>query len=268
MKKLYWILAGIVVLSGCATAGTKVFVNPEKTAQEMALDETECRKVTGVTEEAASQTTYNQCMEERGYKLVPEKDAGRVKGFRQVWTDPNTDFEAYEVLVIDKVDVSEVKVKNMQVPGTKVTDEEIDSLGDQMQERFSNFLSAVIPVVSEKEAIGKRALRLRMKLTDIACTNVGVNAALQAVPVPYMPVSSKGLSSVEGDITDLSTGKKLVTMSDSTRAGKNSSLVGLEKFNKWKYTYETMDYWADCLAKFLAEKRGEPYKSQLNFKLF
>jgi hypothetical protein len=154
----------------------------------------------------------------------------------------------------------------MKVPGTKITDEDIDRLADRMLERFSKMLNVMMPVIPQEEAGRKKALRISLKLLDIACTNVGVNAALQAVPIMYLPVSSKGLFSFESTITDFSTGEKLIAISDSTGSGKNSSMIGLEKFDKWKYTYNTMDYWADCLAKFLADKRGEPYKSQLKFK--
>jgi hypothetical protein len=247
-----------------------VYVNPEKTIQEMTLDETECQALADASglDRAGSSKEYSRCMQERGYKLVNEKNAKRVKGFQEVWVDPAVDFNVYGAVVIDRVDVSEVKVKNMQAPGTKITDEDIDRLAERMQEHFSTFVDAVIPVVTEAEALGKRTLRIRLKLLDIACTNVGVNAALQAVPVPYMPVSSKGLFSFEGTITDFSTGEKLATMADRTGSGKNSSLIGLEKFDKWKYAYATIDYWADCLAKFIADKQGKPYKTKLKFKLF
>ncbi|QAT16654.1 hypothetical protein BU251_02370 [Candidatus Velamenicoccus archaeovorus] len=268
MKNLCWVLLGTAFLAGCAA--NKVYVNPEKTIREMTLDETECRTVADASDlqdDAGRKKEYDRCMQQRGYRLVAEKNARRVKGFKEVWVDPLVDFKVYEAIVIDKVDVSEVQVMNMRgTPGTKVSDADIDRLAERMRDRFSVFLGAVLPVVPQEEAGKRKILRIRLSLLDIATTNIGVNIALQAVPVPYMPVSSKGLFSFEGTITDFSSGKKLVTMADKTGSGKNSSLIGLEKFDKWKYAYETIDYWADCLAKFLADKRGEPYKSQLKFK--
>ncbi|MDD5138470.1 MAG: DUF3313 family protein [Candidatus Omnitrophica bacterium] len=270
MKNPCWVLLlGAAFLAGCAT--NKVYVNPEKTIREMTLDETECQAAgdsSDLQDDAGRKKEYDRCMQQRGYKLVAEKNAKRVRGFQEVWVDPNVDFKAYEAIVIDKVDTSEVQLMNMRgTPGTKVTEADIDRLAERMRDRFSDLLNAVMPVVPEEEAGRKKTLRIRLGLLGVATTNIGVNVALQAVPVPYMPVSSKGLFSFEGTITDLSSGKKLVTMADRTGSGKNSSLIGLEKFDKWKYAYETIDYWADCLAKFLADKRGEPYKSQLKFKI-
>lgn len=68
-------------------------------------------------------------------------------------------------------------------------------------------------------------------------------------------------------IADSSSNEKLITISDTVKSGKNSSLAGLEKFSQWQYAYDVMDYWADNLAALLAKERGQEYKSQLGFKL-
>ena len=270
MKMVYWLLAGIIVLGGCAA--NTVYVNPQKTAQEIKQDEEQCQAMVDASDfkkECLRDRKYDECMKDRGYKLVAEEKVNSVKGFKEAWVDPDTDFKVYEVLLIDNVDVSQAKVKNMQVPGSKVTDKDIDDLGQQMFERFSRILNAVLPVVSDKEeARGKKTLHLTLKLNDIAQTNVGMNAAMQVIPLKVpLPFSSKGLFSFEGTITDFLSEKKLIAVSDKAKSDKNASLVGLENFEKWKHAYNTMDYWADCLAKLLSDKRGEPYKSQLKLKV-
>ncbi|MCX5681090.1 MAG: DUF3313 family protein [Candidatus Omnitrophica bacterium] len=238
----------------------KVYVNPLTGTKAAQDDVKECKD-----------QKLDQCMAQKGYKPLTEKEAKNFRGFEKVWSNPDIDFKTYEAILIDKVDVSEVKVKNMQLPGTKVTDGDIDHLGKEMLERFSKMLNAVMPVIADDtEASGKKALRLTLKLTDIAQTNIGMNSALQVVGnvthVP-IPVNSQGLFCFEGTFTDLSSAEKLITVSDKSKSDKNASLAGLENFEKWKHAYNTMDYWADCLAGLLAVKRGQEYKSKLGLKI-
>lgn len=261
-------------LYGCATTNM-VYVNPEKTAKEIEADKRECQAIVDASDskdEDLRQKKFNQCMKEKGYKPVPEKEVGRVKGFKETRVDPDTNFKVYEVIFIDKVDVSQVKVKNSDIAGSKVTDEDIDNLGQEMGERFSKTLNILMPVVTDKEsASGKKALFLKLVLKDIAFANAGFNAVVQAASsvsrVP-LPVSSEGLFSFEGTITDFSNTEKLITVSDESKSDKNASLVGFENFQRWQHAYNTMDYWADCLTSLLAAKRGQKYKSQLKMKVF
>ncbi len=271
MKNIFLFLV-LFVVGGCATP--KVYVNPQKTSEEISEDETGCRRDADAfndAKESLKEKEYDRCMRAKGYKAVAASKAGRVKEFKNSWVNPDVDFKGYEAIIIDPVDVSEVKVKNMNVPGTKVTEADIDRLGNQMLDRFSRMLNVLMPVVSDaSEARSKKTLRIHLVLKDIAQTNIGFNAALQVVStvsgVPIL-VGSKGLFSFEGVLTDFASGEKLITVSDETRSGKNSSLGGIEGFEKWHYAYNTMDYWADCLAQLIAAKTGLKYKSQLKFKL-
>lgn len=273
MQKFPLAFVLLILLNGCAT--TKMaYVNMQKTANQIHEDEIQCKAVIDASDfkdASLREKKFNQCMQERGYKFIPEKEVGRVKGFQEAWVNPDIDFKVYEAIFIEKVDVSQVKVKNMQVPGTKVTDEDIDNLGKEMSKRFLKILNVLMPVVTNEEmAAGSKALRLNLKLNDIARTNIGMNAALEILghltPVP-IPVSSEGLFCFEGTITDFSSKEKLITILDKSKSDKNASLAGLESFQRWKHAYNTMDYWADCLAALLAQKRGQEYKSQLGLKL-
>lgn len=272
LKNLYIILMLALIFSGCATK--MAYVNTSRTTQEINADEDACNSAANDPEykdESLRQRKIKECMEEKGYKAVSEKEAQNIMKFKELWVNPATDFKAYEAIFIEKVDVSQVKVKNMQISGTKVTDQDIDDLGEEMLGRFSKMLNALMPVVQDKEKIaGKKALCISLQLKDIAQTNVGFNAALQvasrASGLP-LPVSSQGLFSFAGAITDFSSKEKLITISDESKSDKNASLAGLESFEKWKHAYNTMDYWADCLAGLLAAKRGQKYKSQLGLKL-
>jgi hypothetical protein len=245
-------------LPGCSTP--KVYVNP-LTGNKASSEE----------EQACKGKEAEGCMAQKGYKPLEEKEAKNFRAFEKVWCKPNADLKSYRMILIDKVDVSEVKVKNVQIPGTKVTDEDIDHLGKEMFERFSKTLDVLIPVLDDgKKAVEKKTLRLQLKLTDIAQTNVGMNSVLQGVGsvthIP-IPVNSEGLFCFEGTITDFSTKEKLIIVSDRSKSDKNASLAGLENFEKWKHAHNTMDYWADYLTGLLAAKRGQKYKSQLGLKI-
>jgi len=272
MKTIYATLMLMVFLSGCATK--MAYLNTQKPAEEVKNDKTDCQSIVDASDFKDSdlkQKKFDQCMKDKGYNVVSEDKAEKIQGFKELWIKPGADFKSYEAVFINKVDLSRVKVKNSNIPDTKVTDEDINNLGEEMLGRFSKTLSAVMPVISNKEETpGKKVLYISLKLNNISQTNVGLGAALEVAgyfaPVP-LPGGPEGAFSFEGVISDSSGKEKLVTISDEVKADKNSSLVGVEKFSHWQKAYNIMDYWADYLAALLAKERGQKYKSQLRIKL-
>lgn len=263
----------IILLNGCATK--MVYLNTQKTAEVIQKDKADCQTVVNASDfkdSSLKEKKFNQCMQEKGYKVVSEDEAEKIQGFQGLWVKTGIDFKAYEAIFIDKVGVSQVKVKNMDIPDSKVTDQDINNLGEQMLERFSKALNVVMPVIADQEkAAGKKVLYVSLKLNNITQTNVGLNAALQVAgkftPIP-LPGGAQGTFSFEGEIADYSGKEKLITISDESKTDKNASLAGLENFDRWKHAYNIMDYWADHLAALLAKERGQEYKSRLTFKLF
>jgi hypothetical protein len=261
-----------MLLSGCATK--MAYLNTQKPAEEVKKDKTDCQAVVDSSDfkdADLKQKKFNQCMKDKGYNVVSEDKAEKIQGFKELWVKPGADFKAYEAIFIDKVDLAQVKVKNTNIPGTKVTDQDINNLGVEMLKRFSKTLSVVMPVIPDKEeAAGKKVLYLSLKLNNISQTNVGLNAALEVAghftPVP-LPGGPEGTFSFQGVIADYSGKEELITISDECKENKNASLAGLESFERWKHAYNIMDYWADHLAALLAKERGQKYKSQLGFKL-
>jgi len=250
------------------------YLNTRKPAEEVQKDKTNCQAVVDASDfkdRDLKQNKFNQCMKDKGYKVVSEDQAEKIQGFKGLWIKPGADFKAYEAAFIDKVDVSKAKVKNTNIPDTKVTDEDINNLGEEMLKRFSKALSVTMPVISDKkEVAGKKVLYISLKLNNISHTNIGLNAALEVAghftPIP-LPGGPEGAFSFEGVITDSSGKEKLITISDEVKSGKNSSLAGVEKFSHWQSAYNIMDYWADHLAALLAKVRNQEYKSRLGFKL-
>jgi hypothetical protein len=212
-------------------------------------------------------------MKNKGYNVVTEKQAEKIQGFNGLWIKSGIDFKSYKAIFIEPVDISQIKIKNNNIPDTKVTDEAINNLGDEMFKRFSKILGIAMPVISDKKDIAnKKVLCLSLKLNNICQTNVGANIALAAVgeliPVPApLPDAPEGAFSFAGIITDSSGKEKLIIFSDEVKSDRNSSLIGTEKFSHWQRAYNIMDYWADRLAALLAKERGQDYKSQLRIRI-
>jgi hypothetical protein len=272
MKNIYAILILMLLLSGCATK--MAYLNTQKPAEEVKKDKTDCQAIVDASDfkdADLKQKKFNQCMKDKGYSVVSEDKAEKIQGFKELWVKPGADFKPYEAIFIDKVDVSKVKVDNMHIPDTKVSDGDINNLGVEMLKRFSKALSVIMPVISDKEeAAGKKVLYISLKLNNISQTNIGVSAALEAAghfsPVP-LPGGPEGTFSFEGVILDSASSEKLITIGDEVKSDKNASLVGFENFSHWQKAYNVIDYWADHLAALLAKERGQKYKSQLGIKI-
>lgn len=273
MGKRYLILIFAVVLSGCATK--MAYLNTGKPSEEVQKDKADCQAVVDASDfkdPDLKQKKFGQCMKDKGYNVVSEDEAEKIQGFNELWVKPGADFKAYEAIFIDKVDLTQVKVKDISMPDTRVSDADINNLGVEMLKRFSRILSAAMPVISDKEeAQGKKALYISLKLNNISQTNVGLSAALGVAghfsPLP-LPGGQEGIFSFSGEALDYFSKEKLITISDEVKANKNSSFFGTENYSQWQKAYNVMDYWADHLAGLLAKERGREYKSQLGIKIF
>lgn len=187
MKNIYrfLLLAMFLFLFGCAAK--MAYLNTQKPPEEVKKDKTDCQAVIDASDFKDSdlkQSKFNQCMKDRGYNVVSEDEAEKIQGFKELWVKPGADFKAYEAIFMDKVDLSRVKIKN-----SKVTDEDINNLGEEMLKRFSKALSVIMPVILDKEeAAGKKILYLSLKLNNISQTDVGLSATLGIVghftPIP------------------------------------------------------------------------------------
>jgi hypothetical protein len=273
MKNIFYFLVSVFILSGCATK--MAYLNTQKTPEDLKKDKAYCQSLvdaSDIKDSGLKQKKFDQCMKEAGYDVVSEDKAEKVQGLKGLWIKQGTDFKAYEAIFIEKVDLSQAKVGNTGVPDLKVSDADINNLGVEMLKRFSKALNDVMPVIEDKEnAAKKKTLYLCLKLESIYHTNVGLNATLgvagQFSPVP-LPGGPEGTFSFEGAIEDLSSGDRLIAVSDVVKSTKNASLVGSEKFSNWQQAYNVMDYWADKLAALIAKERGQQYKSKLGIKIF
>lgn len=273
MKNRYYLLVLILFLSGCATK--MAYLNTQKPPEEVKKDKTDCQVIVDTSDLKDSdlkKKKFNQCMKDKGYNVVSEKQAEKIQGVKELWIKPQAGLKVYEAIFIDKVDLSQLKI-DMQLPGAKAKEEDINNLGIQVLKRFSDALSSVMQVVpDQKDTSGKKILYVSLKLNKAAQTNLGLNTGLQVVgqfTPPYMPLPDAPLGkySFEAVFADYSSRKKLIIASDECEEDENASLVGIENFEKWKHAYNIMDFWADHLAALLAKERGSKYRSRLGFKL-
>jgi hypothetical protein len=259
MAKLIISISLAIFLGGCAT--TKVYVNQNKTYSDTENDKIAC---TG--------DDYDQCMAKKGYKLTEQADADKVKGFKKSSFNSSVDLKKYQVLFVDNVDTSEVKLKesdsltNRLMNKTKPDSSETAMIATRMRTKLKEFLGKVIPTVNDHNDIsGKNALIINLKLKEIIAADAKAN--ITANIFIHTNVSSSKLT-MECTISDASTGEKIAVLSDSHKPGRrdgNSSVyVGTQNYARWLGAYMTIDLWADNLAAFLAEKRGQKYESPLN----
>ena len=272
MNNMHWLLL-VIFLSGCATK--MAYLNTQRPPEEVKKDKADCQAVVDASDfkdAGLRQRKFNQCMKDRGYNVVSEDKAEKIQVFRELWIKPQADFKVYEAVFIDKVDLNQLKV-DMHLPGAKATEADINNLGEEMLKRSSMALDSVMPVITdEKDAAGKKALYLSLKLTKACQANIGLNTALQVVgqftpsfvPLPDAPI---GTYSFEAVFVDYSSREKLIIVLDECTKDNNSSLVGIENYEKWKHAYNIMDYWSDSLAALLAKERGQKYKSRLKWKV-
>jgi hypothetical protein len=259
MAKLLISISLVTFFSGCAT--TKVYVDRSKTYSQTENDKKECQG-----------ENYDDCMAKKGYKLIDQNDADKVRGFKNGSFNSRVDLKKYTVVFIDNVDTSEVKLKepdsleNILVNKTKPDSSEAVMVASKMRTKFKEMLSKVIPSVDDQNDIsGKKALVINLKLKEI----VGADAEANIVTNILIRTSVANTKlTMECTISDASTGEKIAVFSDSHQPSmmdSNASVViGTQNYTRWQGAYNTIDLWADDLAAFLAEKRGQKYKSLLN----
>jgi hypothetical protein len=254
---------------GCATK--MAYLNTQKSPEEIGKDRASCQMVVDFSDfkdAGLRQKKFNQCMKDNGYKVVSADKAQKLQGFLQVWIKQGIDYKAYDAVIIEKVDLSRIRV-DTQLPGFRASQKDINTLGEEMLRRFSASLNYVIPVITDIEkAKGKRVIYVSPRFTKAAQANISASVALQVVgqftpsfvPLPDPPV---GTYSFRVELSDYSSGEKLIIVSDECSDDKNASLAGIENYERWKHAYNIIDYWADHLAALLAKERGLKYKSRL-----
>lgn len=261
---------GLVVLAALlsACAANRVYVNPAKTARQAEADESRCKVKTDPIPQDLRGKAFHDCMAEMGYAAVSKSAALKVKGFSKSWVDRDVDFKDYEAVFIAPVDFSKVGLKDPRLPDIlenklKPSREEAAELAVYMRDTSVKFLSGVVKVETDRDAIaGRKAMDIKIALEDVLGADAEANVVAKIFI--HMTVSS-ARAAMRCAITDAATGDALITLEDkhspNSFTDDNVTMLGTEGFTRWTGAYRVMEAWADRLAAFLAAKRGVPYKS-------
>jgi hypothetical protein len=175
-----------------------------------------------------------------------------------VYIDPEANIKAYSKIVMDPILMY------------AAADSKWDTLSKQDRQTLVNYASVVIREQLSKDyafvdRTGPGIMRLRVAITEAEGSNVPLDTMSTIVPVGLAVSGLKqlatgtpafvGSASVEAEMLDSQTGKRLFAAADRRIGGK---ITGeFDKFDSTHAVQAAFDYWADRLKKRLAEERAK-----------
>ena len=223
-----------------------------------------CAETKQILKDEVQQTSKDIGLERDTF--VSKKD---LSGFDHFSVRPGVNLKSYRYIIVDEVDFENVQSGDGLIE-ERASREEVKHLANEIKKRFRRILGAVMPVLGRDEDLkSENALEVRLKLTKAVPTDVDGNIAADVFLFPTGGVSNAVLG-LDCVIVDYRTKEKLITVTDvheGTGFEKSASVSASESMDRWGYAYVTMDLWADRFAAFLAQQRGQEYKSPLEKKL-
>ena len=166
-----------------------------------------------------------------------------------VYHNSQADFSRYKTVYVDPVVV-------LISDQSKVSQEDLTQLAGDLRSKVIWQLKQQYLVVPK---LVPDALRVELALTDATPSNVGMDVFSTLVPPAGMVAGAKGLAtgtqafvgsaSVEGKVTDSSTGELLLAAVDRRVGGR--TLDG--SMDSWDDVHQAFAYWAEQLNKKLGE---------------
>jgi len=245
-------LAGVVLLSGCASSGV------------MGTD-------ADVTASEPSRLTHSGFLSDYA-RLKPVSWAEGI----ECWRDPDINAAKYDKLLISRMVVT---LKPGEQKGIDPTD--LKTLTDYFHQAL---VKAIEPQMQVVEQPGGGVLVLRIALTDLVPTSVGESLVGTAVPYGFVAEAGSGVASgrpagstpylgetgmevqfldgasskVLGECRDTEIGRKYAADLDAGATGAAETWANgyLSSFQSWTYAKDAFDKWAALTAKRLAALRG------------
>jgi len=223
MKKMMCLIAGIVVLMGCATM------------KNGGMD--------------AAQEAKTGFLKDYYSKLGP----GPEGGAKQRWLKPGVDWKKYDKVMLDSVvfffdEASEYK---------GVDPHEMQELADGFNKAFVDTLKDSYPIVTEP---GPDVVRLRFAITDLQQSHPVLSGITTVVPVGLgISILKKGAT---GSWTGSgATSAELMALDSTTNevigVAKDDRTAGFtERFSKWGSAEEAIKFWAQRLENYLKHAHG------------
>ena len=188
------------------------------------------------------------------YSLLQEGAEGQAA---LTYVNPQTDFAAYDKVMIDPVTIWWEKDADIPEPARK----ELQGLADHL---FATLVKALQDDYEIVDKPGKGVLRLRFAITEARRTEVVtemVSSGFSQMPGTLMSRGMTmntrtrvfaGKAAIEGEIVDSRSGERLLAAVDE-RVGSATSRRGKE----WGDVLDAYDYWANRLKTRLAELRAK-----------
>jgi len=179
---------------------------------------------------------------------------GKQGQCEQVYINPNVNWSSYTGMQFESVTLW--PGKNGGLANLSPQDQQM--LADRLYKAVYEALSKVITMVNSP---GPGVMRARLALTEAQPTNVPLNAVATVVPQLRMLSTVVGLAAntsltvgkatIEGDVTDSLTGRRLAACVDE-RIGQRS----VQAFGTWSQVQAAFDHWGQQFAQKLAQLRS------------
>ena len=179
---------------------------------------------------------------------------GEGKEAQLIYIDESADWASYDSIMIDSVTIwYDAKTEDLSAEDRK-------TLTDLLYSALHEQLSQDYKIVSSP---GLRTLRLRAAITEAKGARVVGNTVTTIIPQARMLSTLSGLATntqafvgkatIEGEITDSMSGRRLVAAVDERAGGKTLRGLG----GKWKDVDNAFQYWAERIRTRLAELRAQ-----------
>lgn len=254
-----WVLAGAVLLSGCATTDSSM-------SAVMGSG-------TGVTATDTTRLTRSGFLSDYA-RLKPIEGGGGI----QCWRAPDLDAKKY-----DKVLVSRIVVSLKAEPGKEQTVDPSDlkTLTDYFHNSLVTALKPQMAVVNQP---GPGVVVIRIALTDLVPTTVTDSLAGTLVPYAFVAEAGSGVATgrpagstpymgetgmemqfrdgasgaILAECRDTEIGRKYASDVDSGAVGAAQTWASgyLNSFQAWSYAKNAFDKWSAIVAQRFAELRG------------
>lgn len=171
--------------------------------------------------------------------------------FKQEYIAPGVDFSKYKTVKVAPVSLSFLDAK------TSCDTSELENLAGEFRGNLEEQLAQKGFTVTSHP--GENTLVISLALTNVEppnrLLNAGLTAATFMAPVP-LPFDQDGKTSLEGKITDATTGKLLISFAEE-RSGSGDEMdlkaMAVGKYQKFTNTQAVFKGWAKTIATLLQD---------------
>jgi Protein of unknown function (DUF3313) len=250
-------LAGVVLLSGCASTGSSS--SAATTSDVVASDKT--------------RFTHSGFLSDYA-RLKPAPDGGGA----ECWRQSDVNWKQYDKVLIERM-------KIMLKPGTEqkgIDPSDLKMLTDYF---YADLVNALKPQVQVVDKSGPGVIQVRIALTDLVPTTVSDSLLGTAIPYGFVAEAGSGAATgrpagstpymgetgmevqfrdgasnkILGECRDTEIGRKYAADMNSSATGAAETWVSgyMSSFQSWTYAKDAFDKWSALFAKRFAALRAQ-----------